>query len=355
MAADARDARAPYLLGTLLFDHQPERAAALWEQAVQIDPGLTVALRNLALAHARRGTRADVERAITLLERAVQTGRATPVNVFELDQLYESSGAPVEKRLDMIKAHRPAVVARDDATVSYAGLLTSAGRPDEALALLANRVFNIWEGGARFSAGDAWTNAQIARGRQLLAGRRYREALAAFQQALDFPESLRAERREGTGGRTAEVRYWTGEAQQALGHRAAALEAWQAAASAALPQSRRGGNDASVDRSVQQYYQALALRRVGEATPAEAALGEVLERGTAALRDAPKEIDFFSSFGEQRPDRRRVADAHYVVGLGRLGLNDEAAARSAFESALAASPDHLGARQELDAIGRPKR
>jgi hypothetical protein len=31
------------------------------------------------------------------------------------------------------------------------------------------------------------------------------------------------------------------------------------------------------------------------------------------------------------------------------------AARAAFESALAASPDHLGARQELDAIGRPKR
>ena len=106
---------------------------------------------------------------------------------------------------------------------------------------------------------------------------------------------------------------------------------------------------------MQQYYQALALRRVGEAPRAEAALGDVLERGTAALRDAPKEIDFFSSFGEQRPDRRRVADAHYVVGLGRLGLNDEAAARAAFESALAASPDHLGARQELDAIGRPKR
>jgi tetratricopeptide (TPR) repeat protein len=355
MSADARDARAPYLLGTLLFDHQPERAAALWEKAVQIDHALSVALRNLALAHARRGTRADVEQAIALLERAVQTGRATPVHVFELDQLYESSGAPVEKRLAMIEAHRPAVVARDDATVSYAGLLTSAGRPDEALALLANRVFNIWEGGARFSAGDAWTNAQLARGRELLAGRRRREALASFQKALDVPESLRAERREGTGGRTAEVRYWIGEAQQGLGRRAAAQESWQAAASAALPQSRRGGNDASVDRSVQEYYQALALRRVGEAPRAEAALRNVLVRGTAALRDAPNEIDFFSSFGEQRPDRRRVADAHYVVGLGRLGLNDEAAARAAFESALAASPDHLGARQELDAIGRPTR
>jgi hypothetical protein len=32
-----------------------------------------------------------------------------------------------------------------------------------------------------------------------------------------------------------------------------------------------------------------------------------------------------------------------------------ASSRAAFESALVASPDHLGARQELDAIARPKR
>jgi hypothetical protein len=43
------------------------------------------------------------------------------------------------------------------------------------------------------------------------------------------------------------------------------------------------------------------------------------------------------------------------VRLSDRGENDGAAARAAFESALAASPDHLGARRELDAIGRPKR
>jgi hypothetical protein len=351
-AAGAQDARAPYLLGTLLFDHQPERAVALWETAVRLQPDFTRALRNLALAYSRRGTNVDFDRAIAVLERAVQTGASTPVHYFELDQLYEASGVPVSKRLAMMASHRKDVLARDDSTVSFAGLLTFDRQPGAAIELLRDRVFNIWEGGARFSAGDAWTNAHLARGRQHLAAGRNREALADFRTALAFPENLRAERREGTGARTVEVAYWTGQAQQALGNRAAAREAWQAAASAALPQSRRGGNDASTDRAVQQYYQALALRQLGDSSRAEALMREVLAAGTAALAAAPKEIDYFSSFGEQRSDRSRVADAHFVEGLGHAGLGATAAARAAFDAALAASPDHLGARLALDPASR---
>jgi len=38
-----------------------------------------------------------------------------------------------------------------------------------------------------------------------------------------------------------------------------------------------------------------------------------LASGRAALADAPKDIDDFSSFGERRSDRSRVADAHFVA------------------------------------------
>ncbi|MBP1777928.1 MAG: hypothetical protein H6Q86_3939, partial [candidate division NC10 bacterium] len=217
MAADAGDAHAPYLLGNLLFDHQPDRAVALWEKAVRLRPAFTVALRNLALAYAHRGTREDFGRAITSLERAVKSGGSTPVHYFELDQLYEASGAPVEKRLAMMESHRDEILARDDSTVAYAGLLTCSGRPDAAILLLRDRVFNIWEGGARFSAVDAWSNAHLARGRQRLAAGRDREALDDLRAALDFPANLRAERREGSLGRAAEVAYWTGVALEALG------------------------------------------------------------------------------------------------------------------------------------------
>jgi tetratricopeptide (TPR) repeat protein len=352
MATEPRDARAPYLLGTLLFDHQPDRAVELWEAAVRLEPGFTLALRNLALAYAARGTSDSFRRALDSLERAVATGASTPVHYFELDQLYEASGASVEKRLAMMEAHRREILARDDSTASYVGLLTFSSRPGDAIDLLRGRIFNIWEGGTRFNPGDAWTDAHLARGRQHLAARRRREALADFRRALDFPESLRAERREGTGGRSAEVAYWTGVAEQALGNRKAALAAWQTAAAAEIPRSRRGGADASVDRGVQQYHQALALRKLGQPDRADSLLRELLAQGQAAVARTPRELDEFSSFGERQSARRRQADAHFIVGLGQSGLGNLPQARAAFEAALVASPDHLGARLAIDDLRR---
>jgi hypothetical protein len=326
--------------------------AALWEAAERLQPDFTLALRNLALAYAARGTRDAFQRAIDSLERAVAAGGNTPVHYFELDQLYEAAGTPVQKRLALMEAHRREILARDDSTASFVGLLTFSGRPGAAIELLGSRVFNIWEGGTRFNPGDAWTNAHLARGRQRLAAGRYREALADFQHALDFPDTLRAERREGTGARAAEVAYWTGVAQQGAGNRAAARSAWQAAADAEIPRARRGGNDASVDRAVQQYYQALALRQLGQSARADALLRELLESGQAAVARSPRDLDEFSSFGERRSERSRLADAHFIVGLGQSGLGARQEARQAFDAALAASPDHLGAKLELDAVPR---
>ena len=350
MAADPRDASAPYLLGNLLFDCQPDRAAALWEKAVDLRPAFTVALRNLALAHAHRGTREDFDRAIASLERALKTGSSTPVHDFELDQLYEASGAPVEKRLAMMESHRDQILARHDSTVIYAGLLTFSRRPDAAIGLLHDRVFNIWEGGARFSAVDAWSNAHLARGRQRLAAGQAGDALTDFQAALDFPVNLRAERREATLGRAAEVAYWTGVAYEALGDRSAALRAWQGLVNARVRQSRPGLDPGAVDRAVQRYHQALALRKLGDSARADLVLREVLSSAQVSLAEAPREIDYYSRYGRQDSGRSQVADAHYVVGLGHLGLGAASEARAAFRAALVASPDHLGARLALDGM-----
>jgi tetratricopeptide (TPR) repeat protein len=54
MAANPRDARAPYYLGNLLFDWQPTEAIALWEKSVALDPTFAIAWRNLAQAHAHQ-------------------------------------------------------------------------------------------------------------------------------------------------------------------------------------------------------------------------------------------------------------------------------------------------------------
>jgi hypothetical protein len=44
----------------------------------------------------------------------------------------------------------------------------------------------------------------------------------------------------------------------------------------------------------------------------------------------------------------RTATAHYLAGLGDAGLGEKEKARAEFTAALAAAPDHLGAKLALD-------
>jgi hypothetical protein len=43
----------------------------------------------------------------------------------------------------------------------------------------------------------------------------------------------------------------------------------------------------------------------------------------------------------------RIATTHYLAGLGHAGLGEKEEARAEFNAALAASPDHLGAKLAL--------
>jgi hypothetical protein len=49
--------------------------------------------------------------------------------------------------------------------------------------------------------------------------------------------------------------------------------------------------------------------------------------------------------------RAQIADSHYLVGLGQLGLNNRDQARQEFSLALKASPDHDAAMRALKEMG----
>jgi lipoprotein NlpI len=49
----------------------------------------------------------------------------------------------------------------------------------------------------------------------------------------------------------------------------------------------------------------------------------------------------------------RTANAHYITGLGYAGLGEKEKARVEFSAALAASPDHLGAKIALEQLNMP--
>ncbi|HXQ46122.1 MAG TPA: hypothetical protein VN806_05860, partial [Caulobacteraceae bacterium] len=324
---------------------QPAEAAALWERSSALDPAFPVVWRNLALAYARAGGDSSSSRAISSLERAVALSDAYPAHFAELDGLYASACEPVAKRLGLLERHQEALATNDECLARLITLKTFVGKTDESIDLLLGHTFNIWEGGARFDTGDMWTDAHLARGRARLAAGRKGEALADFEDALRFPSNLRAEPWEGTGSRAIEAAYWVGLGHEALGEPAKAREAWRAAAGASLPRTlRRSADNASFDRSVQHYYQALALRKLGETQAAAAIFRETAEAGETAARGQPDGADASAASRSRPSPRSRMADALYLSGLGHAGLGDLARARADFEAALAASPDNLGAK-----------
>ncbi len=59
MRVDPNDSRAPYYLGNLLYDWQPQQAQALWEKSAALGADFPVVYRNLAMVYTRQGNQRE--------------------------------------------------------------------------------------------------------------------------------------------------------------------------------------------------------------------------------------------------------------------------------------------------------
>ena len=303
MHRDPRDARAPYYLGTLLYDHQPDRAIALWEGARDLDPSFPTVHRNLAFGLARRP--GGLTAAVASQEKAVELDGGDPTLLLELDRLYERARVGADARLATLESHRDTVRGRDRTIAREARLLVQVGREDEALELLRATHFHVWEGEA--GVHGLYVEALLRRGRRALAAGRAAAARTDFLAALEHPGNM--EEGRAVGADEPRVRYHLGLAEKALGRRKEARSGFAAAAAAAAP-----GETA--------YYRALALRELGRKAEAEAVLEEV---AAEARR------------------RQGSAEGHYLAALTLLARGDRGGAEAAVLQALRRDPNHLGA------------
>ena len=222
--ANPLDARAPYYLGNLLFDWQPDEAMAFWEKAGALDPKFPIIWRNLAQAYSHKNGDEPRAKAISYMEKAVSIGNAHPTHFAELDRLYKSEGTPVEKRLVLLEQNQKVVVRDDEALGDLINLKIFVGKTDEAILLLKSRTFTIAEGSNAFNTGQAWTDVHLVRGLKLFGIKKYSEALADFQLALTTPENLRAQ--PGRNSRQDQISYWIGCSYEALRQRDKANQSW---------------------------------------------------------------------------------------------------------------------------------
>ncbi len=344
--ANPSDARAPYYLGNLLFDWQPEEAVRLWKQSSALDPSLAMVHRNLALAYAHQKPTPDNQQAVAELEQAVVGSTKYAMHFTELDELYAGSGASPEKRLALLEANQSTVQKRDDALSREIGMKIFAGKYDDAIGLMTGRTFSVWEGGS-LDVAEHWVNAHILRGRKRLAAKQFSEALADFQAAKSIPDNLPNDR--GGGTHHSEIAYWIGNAHDGLTDAEHARNSWRDASELSSPAQgfgrRPGGFGA--ERLEQSYYQAAAKQKLGQSIDAEKQFRQILTSSQSAADQNEESIPARPARCADQSPHAAQAMAKYVAGLAHLGLGETDAAKAEFEHVLILVPDYLGAKFEL--------
>jgi tetratricopeptide (TPR) repeat protein len=312
MRADPSDSRAPYYLGNLLYDWQPQQAQALWEKSASLGADFPVVYRNLAMVYTRQGNQRD--KALAALEKGRAVWRQRN-GLSDLDKLYEENGVPPAKRLALMEAHQ-AVIDRDEVIAREINLEIFAGKPDAAIQLLRTRFFRAWEGGGS----SRWATRGSMPTWSAAINTWHCQAVRACAGRLPGGAEDSHSLQEATGnvsGRRGEISYWIGTAYQAMG-----------------------------DSAMARYYQALAMEKLGQEDRAKAIFAELIVTGTRSLSSAPS-INPPGQPVATPAQRAQVADAHYLIGLGQLGLKNPDRARQELSLALEASPDHYAAMQAL--------
>jgi tetratricopeptide (TPR) repeat protein len=373
IAANPNDARASYYLGTLLYDWQPDIATALWEKSSVADPGFPITWRDLAVAYSHQKADDSQSKAIASLEKAVALNNPFPTHFVELDRLYQATNVAVTKRLALLEKNQNIVVKNDESLGDLITLKIFAGKAEESLKLLQSRTFSIWEGGTPFNSGQAWSDANLVLGLQLMKTKKYRQAVTSFEAALKPPENLRAEQRFDQ--RSVMLMYWTGCAYDGTGDKENAKQAWNevisptqtfrmgaagggVAAGGGMGSGNSGGTGTSTGRRTNEggisiaqgeqiYYQTLAKQKLGDKEGSETAFNGLITSAMAALSQ-PEGTGAETSQGSRRqPARSNTAVAHYVAGLGYSGLGNKKKAIEEFNAALESSPDYLNAKIAL--------
>jgi len=332
MQANPADARAPYYLGNLLYDLQPAAAIKMWEKSAGMDSSFALVRRNLAQGYQQAEN--DMSKAIATMEQAVALDKSNARFLYELDRLYEAGNVAPEKRLASFAANTSVAAKRSDALMQEAKVYLLVGRYDQALQLLKTHRFHNWEGDGEIH--DVYKDACLLQGEKEFREKNYQEALRDYEASLEYPENLEVGR-PYLERRLAQVDYLMGQAYAGLGNTAKARDLYQ---QARFKEAKESGDPGM------PYYQGLAALKLGQTMESARLFDNLIASGQKTLVRGP-EVDYVAKFGQTQSNNRRLANAHYLVGLGNLGKGDTAKARVEFQEALKLDVNHLGATAQL--------
>lgn len=319
------DFQAWYLLGNLLYDHQPEKAIEKWEQAVKIEYDFPMAHRNLAFSADH--TENNPQKAKDHIAMAIRNDPTEPVFYFEQDNYALKVGESPEDRLELLEKAGKVIENKDNPLARRVYLELLCGQENDALNTLQSYHFRKVEGVGNIH--NVWVDAWLLTGKQQLAKGKSREALKRFERSLEYPQNLDI----GRNSREGQSHYFIGLALEKSGKKKLARTHYEEAV------SKRFNTD-------ELYYQGKAFQRLGETEKATEVFQGMLERGNELIQRI-NENDFFSIFGDKGSDNVRLADAYALKGLAHWGLGENDLAEELFEKALTHDPANFTAKTRL--------
>ena len=313
-----KDPKAPYYLGNLYFEYQPQKAVALWEKSLELDDTFYITWRNLALAYFNK--KDDKRLAVECMERAFALDTTDARILMELDQLYKRMQRPHAERLAFLQQYPQLIAGRDDLLLEEITLLNQTGDYTQAKELLDGHIFHPWEGGeGKVSAQYQFARVELAK--NALAEHRWQDAVSLLDECLVYPHHLG----EGKlyGAQENDFYYFLGCAYEGMGDAGKAKECWEkATAGPTEPVAALYYNDAKPDKI---FYQGLALLKLGRKDEANGRFYKLTNYGEKHLFDKVK-MDYFAVslpdllIWEDSLDLRNEIHCKYMLALGYYGL-----------------------------------
>ena len=327
-----KDGKAEYYIGNILYDKQPGKAIASWENAIKNEPTLAIAYRNLGWGYNRHSH--DVKKAIPYYEKAISLNKTDAVYYDELDILYEANNSPIDVRLKLFEGNNTIVQNRDDAFIRQIGVLTLAGKPEKAVEYLQGKNFSYREGSSVVR--EVIMDAQLSMGLKYYEGKNYQKALEHFLLAQIPDEEAGSAR---SGNRDIQVNYFIGLAYEALRNKSNAKVYYNKAVAQAP--GRTG---------YMSYYQGLSYVKLGEKAKAAEIFNTLISDGEKQVNQTETSTDFFAIFGERESENTRKSRAYTLRGLGYKGSGKTDMAKEDLKKAVELSVSNLWANTELKSI-----
>jgi len=216
------DAYAHLHLGNL-YGHlgRLDEAARHWQKASELNPSLSIALRNLGLY--AWAVEEDLAKAEQLYRKAIGARPKDQTLYRDLaDILLAAKNRP--EAIKVLESTQYDKMRRADVIIMLAQAYLDERRYNDCIDLLESTPYFVnWEG--QTITWDIFHKAHIERGQQRFEDAKFESALQDFQAALTYPANIGVGR--SNKPQEADAQYWKGKALQALGRLDEARSAWQ--------------------------------------------------------------------------------------------------------------------------------